>query len=69
VPDENIREGIQRIASLIDTDGGLLGTDTFPSRNAAEEPTDTVGERMGLADIVALPSRDQPGPTRRRQNR
>ncbi|MGH2902788.1 MAG: PLP-dependent aminotransferase family protein, partial [Solirubrobacteraceae bacterium] len=69
VAEEEIREGIQRIASLIDTDGGLLGTDTSPSRDAAEKSTDAAGGRVGLADIVALPSRDQPGPTRRRQNR
>jgi 2-aminoadipate transaminase len=68
VPDEDIREGIQRIASLIDADAGLLGTDTFPSRNAAE-PTDATDKRVSLADIVPLPRREPPGPTRRRQNR
>jgi 2-aminoadipate transaminase len=67
VPDEDIREGIQRIASLIDADAGLLGTDTFPSRNAAE-PTDA-DKRVSLADVVPLPRREPPGPTRRRQNR
>jgi 2-aminoadipate transaminase len=68
VPDEDIREGIQRIASLIDTDAGLLGTDTPLSRKTAE-PADAAEERVSLADIVALPRREQPGPARRRQNR
>jgi 2-aminoadipate transaminase len=67
VPDGDIREGIKRIASLIDPDTGLLGTDRPPAREATE-PTDD-DERVGLADIVALPSREQPGSARRRQNR
>jgi 2-aminoadipate transaminase len=67
VPDEDIREGIQRIASLIDADTGLLGTDGPRSRESAE-PTDA-DERVGLADIVALPRREQPGPARRQQSR
>ena len=68
VQDEDIREGIKRIASLLAPDTGLLGTDSPPSRESAEaaEATD---ERVGLADIVALPRREQPGPARRRQNR
>ena len=52
---------------MIDADAGLLGTDTFPSRNAAE-PTDA-DKRVSLADVVPLPRREPPGPTRRRQNR
>jgi 2-aminoadipate transaminase len=66
VPDEDIREGIKRIASLIDPDTGLLGTDGPPAHESAE-PTDVDDERVGLADIVALPRREQPGSARRRQ--
>jgi 2-aminoadipate transaminase len=66
VPDEDIREGIKRIAALVDPDTGLLGTDSPPSRESAEPAGD---ERIDLADIVALPSRRQPEPDRRRQNR
>jgi 2-aminoadipate transaminase len=68
VPDEDIREGIKRIASLVDPDTGLLETDSPPSRESAE-PAEATDERVGLADIVALPRREQPGPARRRQNR
>jgi 2-aminoadipate transaminase len=68
VPDEDIREGIKRIASLVDPDTGLLGTDSPPARESAE-PTDADDERVGLADIVALPRREQPGSARRRRNR
>jgi 2-aminoadipate transaminase len=68
VPDEDIREGIQRIAALIDPDTSLLGTDAPTSRETAQ-PTDTDDERAGLADIVALPRRGESDRTRRRQNR
>ncbi len=70
VHDEDIREGIKRIASLLAPDTGLLGTDVPPS---SREPDRTdgdgasAGERAGLADIVALPPRTQPGSARRRQ--
>jgi 2-aminoadipate transaminase len=67
VPEEDIREGVQRIRSLVDPDAGLLGADASPSREAAD-PTAADGERVGLADIVALPVRKHPGPARRRQN-
>jgi 2-aminoadipate transaminase len=68
VPDEDIREGVQRIAALIDPDTSLLGADTSPSHEATKL-TDATDERVGLADIVALPRREQPGSARRRQNR
>jgi 2-aminoadipate transaminase len=68
VHDEDIREGIKRIASLIDPDKHLLGTDGPFSREPAE-PADAENERVGLADIVALPRREQAGPTRRQQKR
>jgi 2-aminoadipate transaminase len=68
VPEEDIREGIKRIASLIDADAGLLGTAASPPRKT-DEPTDAEDERVSLADIVALPRREQPGSARRRQNR
>jgi 2-aminoadipate transaminase len=71
VPDEDIREGVQRIAALIDPDTSLLGADTSLSHEAAKL-TDITDERVGLADIVALPRRGESDPThpaRRRQNR
>jgi 2-aminoadipate transaminase len=71
VPDEDIREGVQRIAALIDPDTSLLGADTSLSHEAAKL-TDATDERVGLADIVALPRRGESDPThpaRRRQNR
>jgi 2-aminoadipate transaminase len=68
VPDEDIREGIKRIAALVDPDTGLLETDSPRSRESAEL-TDADDEHAGLADIVALPAREQPGSARRRQNR
>ena len=72
VPDEDIREGIRRITTLIDPDAGLLGgADTSRARTAAE-PTNADTERVNLADIVALPRREESDPTnsaRRQQNR
>ena len=68
VPDDDIREGIQRIAALIDSDTSLLGTDT-PHSSETAKPTDAGDERVGLADIVALPRRGESDPARRRQNR
>jgi 2-aminoadipate transaminase len=70
VPDEDIREGIRRIAEIMGADTDLLGTatDTLPSRDAAK-PTAADGERGDLADIVTLPRRDQPESARRQQNR
>jgi 2-aminoadipate transaminase len=72
VPDEDIREGIRRIAALIDPDTGLLGgADTSRARTAAEF-TDADNERANLADIVALPRRgdsDRANSARRQQNR
>jgi 2-aminoadipate transaminase len=68
VPDEDIREGIKRIASLIDPDTGLLETDSHPAHGSAELK-DADDEHVDLADIVALPRREQPGSARRRQNR
>ncbi len=71
VPEEDIREGIQRIKSLVDPDAGLLGKDVPLSRTAAE-PTAVGGEGVELAEIVALPPRGGPDSANRaprRQNR
>jgi 2-aminoadipate transaminase len=72
VPDEDIREGIRRIAEIMGPDTGLLETlaDTTASHDMAEPPA--ADEGAGLADIVALPRReasDPAHPGRRRHNR
>ncbi|HYM46623.1 MAG TPA: PLP-dependent aminotransferase family protein [Solirubrobacteraceae bacterium] len=69
VPDEDIREGIGRIARIIDPDTGLLGTlaDTSSSQDATE-PAPAGGESAGLADVVELPRRERRGPERRSQD-
>ena len=69
VPDEDIREGIRRIEEIMDPDTGLLGTLADSSSQGATEPVPAVDERADLADIVALPRRDQSESARRRQNR
>jgi 2-aminoadipate transaminase len=74
VPDADIREGVRRIGSALREQLGLLGTLTgstsSPNRAepapAAEGAPDGV---PGLADVVALPRRDQKGSARRRQDR
>jgi 2-aminoadipate transaminase len=74
VPDAEIREGVRRIGSALREQVGLLGTLTGSTSSprraepapAAEEAPDGV---PGLADVVALPRRDQKGSARRRQDR
>jgi 2-aminoadipate transaminase len=75
VTDDDIREGIRRIEEMTGPDTGLLGTLADSSSRAASKPAPEVeaDQREGLADIVALPRREVPDPTRparrRRQNR
>ena len=69
VPDEDIREGIRRIAEIMGPDTGLLGTVTdSSSSHDTTELTVADDQRADLADIVALPRREQPESTRRQQN-
>ncbi len=75
VPDEDIREGIRRIGKVVREQLGLYGTLTGspPSPAAAPEPAHAgegePEESVPLADVVALPRRDQQGSARRRQDR
>jgi 2-aminoadipate transaminase len=72
VPEADIREGIRRIGRIMGGDTGLLGTLTGSqpaSSPASSEPEPTADERTGLADVVALPRRDEAAPKRRRQDR
>jgi 2-aminoadipate transaminase len=70
VPEEDIREGIRRIAKIIDPDSDLLGTFTdAPSSQDTKELADAAGERSDLADIVALPRREQRGSARQQRRR
>ena len=82
VPDADIREGIRRIGRTMGGDTGLLGTLTMTtgSATAASSPpassspaTPQTGpqedEGAPLADVVALPRREQQRSTRRRQDR
>jgi 2-aminoadipate transaminase len=83
VPDEDIREGIRRIARIMGPDTGLLGTLTGSppgssligsppdgqATSSEAEPADGIDARTDLADVVALPRRDGPDAARRRQNR
>jgi 2-aminoadipate transaminase len=74
VPDDDIREGIRRIGKIMGGDTGLLGTLTgsasaSSSSPAAKtkpepEPEPTSGDLTPLADIVALPRRDEQDPAR-----
>jgi 2-aminoadipate transaminase len=81
VPEEEIREGIARIARTLEPDTGLLGTlmgrspekgrtteqDRASGEARDEEPPEEI-ERRDLADVVELPRRDQ-GAQRRSQDR
>jgi 2-aminoadipate transaminase len=80
VPDADIREGIRRIGKIMGGDTGLLGTLTtgsatsasFPpasSSPGAEQTGPQEDEGAPLADVVALPRREQQRSTRRRQDR
>jgi 2-aminoadipate transaminase len=76
VPDEEIREGIRRIAKIMATDdGGLLGTLTGAARGArattvqaGEANADPATEPSAeLADVVELPRRPDSGRARQQQ--
>jgi 2-aminoadipate transaminase len=74
VPDDDIREGIRRIGRIMGGDTGLLGALTgagAPSAApaAVAEPEPTADERAPLADVVALPRREQGRSARRQQDR
>jgi 2-aminoadipate transaminase len=69
VPDEDIREGIRRIGMIMGSDTGLLGTLTGSPAHRASEPAQPTSEGEGLADVVALPRREQRGSARRSQDR
>jgi 2-aminoadipate transaminase len=70
VPDDDIREGVRRIGNAVREQVGLLGTLTGSSSSkAAAEPAPTPEASAGLADVVALPSRNQGSSPRRRRDR
>ncbi len=80
VPDADIREGIRRIGKIMGGDTGLLGTLTTGSATSASSATASSSpgaaqtgpqedEGAPLADVVALPRREQQRSTRRRQDR
>jgi 2-aminoadipate transaminase len=72
VPDRDIREGIRRIGKVVREQVGLYGTlaGSPPSAQAQAKPetADPPGP-VGLADVVALPRRDQESAARRRRDR
>jgi 2-aminoadipate transaminase len=76
VPDEDIREGIRRISTIVGPDTGLLMgalTGSTPARpsDAAEAVSDARGETDGaeLAEVLELPRRPEQDSTRRSQDR
>jgi 2-aminoadipate transaminase len=71
VPDEEIREGVRRIGKVVREQLGLFGTLTGSSQTASKSPSaaDPASEGSPLADVVALPRRNQEGPARRRLDR
>ena len=72
VPDDDIREGIRRIGRIMGGDTGLLGALTgagTPSATPAVADAEPTDERAPLADVVALPRREQRRSARRRQDR
>jgi 2-aminoadipate transaminase len=79
VPDADIREGIRRIGRIMGGDTGLLGTlttgsaaESSPPASSSRAPAQTGApedEDAPLADVVALPRREQQRSTRRRQDR
>jgi 2-aminoadipate transaminase len=77
VADEDIREGIRRIGEAMRVQLGLLGslsgTPVPPAaRGPAVQATNTVpdgGDDAQMADVVALPRREQPTSARRRSDR
>jgi 2-aminoadipate transaminase len=71
VPDEDIREGIRRIGSALREQVGLLGSLTGSSAAGAagSSPATREDPDQPLADVVALPRREQAPPARRRRDR
>jgi 2-aminoadipate transaminase len=76
VPDEDIREGIRRIGKVVRDQLGLYGTLTgasatsSPGASTARPDGDQPAETNApLADVVALPRREQDGSARRREDR
>ena len=79
VPDEDIREGIRRIAAIVSPDtrlmGALTGSAQTTSGGAAEVDSGTSDEtdEAGLAEVLELPRREVSDPahpsTRRSQDR
>jgi 2-aminoadipate transaminase len=74
VPDEDIREGIRRIGRAIREQLGLLGTLTgspAPAPAAKPNPDDRGDSDTDthLADVVALPRREETAQARRRRDR
>jgi hypothetical protein len=74
VPDEDIRDGIGRIGRAVREQLGLLGSLTGSVLPGAESAPPRAPEREAdsetpLADVVALPRRDQSPPARRRRDR
>jgi 2-aminoadipate transaminase len=78
VPEDEIREGIRRIAKIMEPDDGLLGTLTGATRGA-HAVTDKAGGASGdptpeetspeLADVVELPRRPDSGRAREQRRR
>jgi len=76
MPEDDIREGVRRIGSAIREQLALLGSLTgTPSpgagepAQAAERPAAAPEGKQQLADVVALPRRDEEPATRRRRDR
>ena len=75
VPDEDIREGIRRIAAIVEPDTGMMGvlTGSAPAAqpDAAGSDSQAGGETdAGLADVLELPRRpEQDEASRRSQDR
>jgi 2-aminoadipate transaminase len=81
VADDDIREGLRRIGKFMGGDSGLLGTLTgsLPSSSSssssgsasgrtAAQPAGEAGEPVPLADVVALPRREQRQSARRHRD-
>ncbi len=73
VPDEDIREGIRRIGRSVREQLRLLGSLTgsvLPGAELAAPPAEPEGEaESALADVVALPRREQRTAARRQRDR
>jgi len=78
VADDDIREGVRRIGKIIDQQLGLLGSLTgrtsqasgsAPPREQAADEMQSPADASGLADVVALPRREDAQPARRSRDR